>query len=510
MNCIEIPIMDNILSVKQLNQKLRQVLDTKFPFVWVKGEITNCARPSSGHIYFSLKDGDDLLNCVWFRQNQKAQAFDPMTGEVWEDGPRKSLAPTLRDGQEIICAGRLSIYAPRGQYQLIVELTQETGTGQLYAAFEALKKKLAYEGLFESTHKKSLPKKIKNIALITAPSGAVIKDFLRISKNRGLTSCIHLYPSLVQGEGASQMLVNALSQAQNDYFTHGEKKEKADVIVLIRGGGSIQDLWAFNDEALARAIYACKIPVITGIGHEPDHSIADYVADLSVATPSHAAQILWKEHSVFAQQIDDIECTLSDVLLSLFHNHDTKLNHITKNLLLLSPQNQLRTQTEQTKNLFTRLQNSILRNYYFEDMRMRNLAQSLKSVRPHLLHEQTKINNLQKDLSRNIVNIVEKKTQTWNELNKNLMRQHKASYSDYKQLIDNIALQLELHSPLAPLEKGYVLVETTSKDGKKNILRSTHDIQIDDKLRLNFKDGSVDTIAKKIHINSVSKTNDTI
>lgn len=492
--------MDNVLSVRELNQKLRQVLDIKFPFVWVKGEITNCARPSSGHMYFSLKDGDDLLNCVWFRKNQSPQAFDPMTGEVWEDGPKASIASSLRDGQEIICAGRLTVYAPRGQYQLIVEIAQETGTGQLYASFEALKKKLASEGLFDAKHKKTLPKKIKNIAVITAPSGAVIKDFLRISSNRGMNSHIHLYPSLVQGDNAAKMLINALTQAQNDYFGTN-KKEKADVIVLIRGGGSIQDLWAFNDEALARAIHACPIPIITGIGHEPDHSIADYVADISVATPSHAAQILWQERSILMQQIDDVERHMTDAINSLFYHYETQVNHATKNILLLSPQNKLKNQIEQTKNLFIRLQNATLRNYDFENMRAKNLIQSLKSVYPPLTHENTKVENLQKELQRNIIHVLDKKEQAWYKLDDSVKQAGKTIYTHSNQLLENISLQLALHNPLAPLEKGYILVEKKLEDGQNIVLRSISDVQINDKLSLNFKDGSVDTVAEKVYKN---------
>lgn len=490
--------MDNVLSVRELNQKLRQVLDIKFPFVWVKGEITNSARPSSGHIYFSLKDGDDLLNCVWFRKSQNPQTFDPMTGEVWEDGPKESIASSLRDGQEIICAGRLTIYAPRGQYQLVVELAQETGTGQLYASFEALKKKLASEGLFDAKHKKTLPKKIKNIALITAPSGAVIKDFLRISSNRGMNSYIHLYPSLVQGDGATKMLIEALKQAQSDYFD-SNKKEKADVIVLIRGGGSIQDLWAFNDEALTRAIHACPIPVVTGIGHEPDHSIADYVADISAATPSHVAQILWQERNVLMQQIDDVERNITDLTNNLLYHYETQLNHATKNIFLLSPQNKLKSQIEQTKSLFERLNNATLRNYNFENMRTKNLIQSLKGVYPSVVYEKTKVDSLQKELHRNISHVLEKKEQVWCKLDESIKQEGKALYAYYNQLLENINLQLALHNPLAPLEKGYILVEKQSDNGEKAVLRSINDVQINDKLCLNFKDGFVDTIAEKVY-----------
>ncbi len=277
--------MDNILSVRELTERLRRMVEQRFPFVWVRGETTNLSRPSSGHLYFSLREGADLLNCVWFRgQQRESESFDPLTGEVWEGGPRPGIAATLENGREIICAGRLSVYGPRGGHQLIVELAQEAGQGLLAAALEELKRKLAARGYFDQSRKRPLPACPERVALVTAPTGAAVRDFIRISSERGLGSSIRIYPSPVQGDDAPPLLAEAIGQANAEAW--------ADLIVLIRGGGSLQDLWAFNDERVARAIFESRLPVLTGVGHEIDHSIADFVADRSAATPSHAAQML--------------------------------------------------------------------------------------------------------------------------------------------------------------------------------------------------------------------------
>ena len=274
--------MDNILSVRELTERLRQVVEQRFPYAWVRGEVTNLSRPSSGHVYFSLKEGDALLGCVWFAGRQKThERFDPLTGEVWEGGPKPSLAHSLENGQEIVCAGRLSVYGPRGAYQMLVDLAQETGRGRWYLAFEELKRSLAAQGFFDQSRKRPIPDSPRRVALITAPTGAAVRDFIRIAADRGLGAGIRIYPTPVQGDDAPPRIVAALEEANRQGW--------AEVAVLIRGGGSIQDLWAFNDERVARAVFASRLPVLTGVGHEIDHSIADFVADKAAATPSHTA-----------------------------------------------------------------------------------------------------------------------------------------------------------------------------------------------------------------------------
>ena len=250
----------SILTVRQLTAQIKDAVESGFPYVWVRGEVTNVSRPSSGHIYFSLKDENALLQAVWFKGSQKErETFDPLTGEVFEDGPRMSLARTLRNGQQVICAGRLTVYAPRGGYQLVVELAQDSGEGQLHLALEALKRKLAEKGYFSLERKRPIPEHPHRVAVITAPSGAAIRDFLRLSGERGTGCEIRIHPVPVQGDDAPPCIAEALDDEN--------RRGWADVLVLIRGGGSLQDLWAFNDERVAGAVYRSRIPVVAGIGH---------------------------------------------------------------------------------------------------------------------------------------------------------------------------------------------------------------------------------------------------
>ena len=340
--------MDSILSVRQVTEKVKQAVEARFPYVWVQGEVTNLSRPSSGHVYFSLKEGEYLLNCVWFRGQQKDEAFDPFTGEVWENGPQPSVARTMENGQTLICAGHLTVYGARGQYQMVVDLAQTAGLGLWHQEFEALKRRLDAEGLFSAEHKRPIPREPKRVAVVTAPGGAAIRDFIRIAGERGLGAEIRIYPSPVQGEEAPPRLVEALRQAGEDGW--------AEVIVLIRGGGSVQDLWAFNDERVARAVYASPIPVLAGIGHEIDHSITDFTADFSAATPSHTAQLLWQERRVFEQYVDGVEMALAQAMERRLETLAAQLEHKGRALSLLSPLEKLRFQEEKLASALHRME----------------------------------------------------------------------------------------------------------------------------------------------------------
>lgn len=304
--------MSAIFSVSELTRSVKNLLEAEFPFVWVRGQVTNLARPASGHIYFTLTDGDAALSVVWFKSSQSSakpvqqgvEKVNPLTGEVEEEEGGTALAGNaIEDGMEILCAGRLNVYEPRGQYQLVAELVQGQGVGDLAVAFEALKKKLSEKGYFEADRKIAIPRNPKRVAVVTSPSGAAIRDFLRIANTRGTGSEIRIYPSLVQGDRAPEQIASALDQADTDDW--------AEVAVLIRGGGSLEDLWAFNTEPVADAIFRARLPVITGVGHEPDVSIADFVADKRAATPSHVAQELWPRREMLAQQLDDLEISLT-------------------------------------------------------------------------------------------------------------------------------------------------------------------------------------------------------
>ncbi|MDR2076292.1 MAG: exodeoxyribonuclease VII large subunit, partial [Desulfovibrio sp.] len=232
--------MDNacIYTVSALTEAVRNALEGTFPFVWVRGQVVNLARPQSGHLYFSLRDEESSLAAVWFKGQQKDNdRFDPLTGEVYEDGPRPGPAASLENGQELICAGRLRLYAPRGIYQLVVEMAQKTGLGRLHEEFERLRRHLAGLGYFAPERKRPLPENPARVAVITAPTSAALTDFLRIAQDRGTGACLHIHPSPVQGDAAPAGLIAALERVIAEGW--------AQVVVFLRGGGSLEDLWAF-------------------------------------------------------------------------------------------------------------------------------------------------------------------------------------------------------------------------------------------------------------------------
>lgn len=289
-----------ILTISELTRALRSQIEERFAYVWVRGQVTNVSRPASGHVYFSLRDDNASLACVWFKPRGAAtrqDLFDPLTGEVFEDGPRQSLAERLDNGQEIICSGRMSVYAPRGSYQLVVEFGQEEGMGRLHAEFEALKARLAEQGYFDVARKRPLPRLPRRVAVITSPAAAALQDFLSTASQAGPGAEIRIYPALVQGEEAPPQIVRAIEQANADHW--------AQLIVLIRGGGSLEDLWAFNSPLVAEAVFHSGLPVLAGIGHEVDTSLADLTADVRAITPTHAGRLIWPERLELMQQVDE-------------------------------------------------------------------------------------------------------------------------------------------------------------------------------------------------------------
>lgn len=262
----------HILSVSELTAHLKNILESSFSDIWVEGELSNLSIPQSGHAYFSLKDEQSQIRAVLFRSSQRFLKF------------------TLQHGMQVTCRGRVSVYEPRGEYQLIVEYIEPKGVGALQLAFEQLKKRLAQEGLFDAEKKKPLPILPHCIGIVTSPTGAAIRDMLRVIKRRHPKMEILLYPVPVQGPDAAPAIVEAIR-----YFN---REKTTDVIIIGRGGGSLEDLWAFNEEAVARAIHASRIPIISAVGHETDYTISDFVADLRAPTPSAAAEmvVLTEEH----------------------------------------------------------------------------------------------------------------------------------------------------------------------------------------------------------------------
>lgn len=436
----------SILTVRQLTDALRDTVEASFPFVWVRGEVSNLSRPGSGHVYFSLKDSDSLLNCVWFKGQQRGpERFDPLTGEVFEGGPRPSLAHSMQNGQQILCAGRITIYAPRGSYQLVVELGQEAGKGELHAAFEALRQSLMARGFFAQERKRSLPYNPQRVAVITAPTGAVIHDFLRIAGTRGCGADIRIHPVPVQGAAAAPAIASALRVANAEGW--------AEAIVLIRGGGSLEDLWAFNEEAVAEAVFQSGIPVLAGIGHEVDVSMADMTADVRAATPTHAAQLLWPSREDMAQQVDAWEDGLVQSGERHVERHERDLLRREQALNWLSPARALARREEQ-----------------FE-----NRVQRLLRCGTHLWQG---------------------RTDRWERLAEGLPLAVERLCRHREDRLEHVRIVLDSLSPLAPLERGYALVRKKAVrgmgDSKGKLLRSVRDAAPGDTLYIQLHDGGMD------------------
>lgn len=299
----------------ELNREVRLHIEAGFPRLWLSGEISNLARPASGHLYFTLKDERAQIRCALFKGNASGMGFRP------------------ENGMQVLVRGRLSLYEPRGDYQLIADGMLEAGAGALARAFEALKKKLDDEGLFDKAHKQALPRWPERISIVTSPSGAAIRDILQTLQRRWPRAKVRIYPSQVQGEGAPAELIRALSAADRHGF--------GPVIVLARGGGSLEDLWAFNDEGLARAIHACSTPIISGVGHETDFTIADFVADLRAPTPTAAAVAATPDGPELLVQLGRQESRLSRAVEQILQRQMQRLDHADGRLRQQHPERKL-------------------------------------------------------------------------------------------------------------------------------------------------------------------------
>ncbi|MEX0709192.1 MAG: exodeoxyribonuclease VII large subunit [Woeseia sp.] len=317
------------LTVSELNRQARQLLERGFATVQVEGELSNLARPASGHLYFTLKDSSAQIRCAYFRQRQR--------------GPTIRLA----DGDQVLATGRVSIYEARGDYQLIVEQLEPAGEGELRRRFEALKKKLAAEGLFDEAIKQPLPALPRCIGVITSPAGAAIRDILSILKRRFPAIPVIIYPSAVQGAAAIPELLAALDSAV--------RRDECDVLIIGRGGGSLEDLWAFNDEGLARALHACPIPVVSAVGHEVDFTIADFVADLRAPTPSGAAEQVVPDQAAWQRSLQALAERLNAHIGRRLEARQQQLDWLAKRLAQGSPAATVARQSERLAHLRLRL-----------------------------------------------------------------------------------------------------------------------------------------------------------
>ena len=459
--------MSRIFTVTELAAQVRESLEGAFPFVWVRGQVSNLSRPASGHVYFSLKDEGALLNAVWFcNERRGASGFDPFTGEVFEGGARPHLALTMEEGREVLAAGRVSLYGPRGACQLVVDLLQDAGVGALQREFELLRLELESKGWFATERKRPLPVNPQRVAVVTSLEGAALRDFLRIAAPRGLGGCIRIYPTLVQGAEAPAGIVRALEAVNAQGW--------AEVAVLIRGGGSLEDLWAFNDRAVAEGVFNSRVPVLSGVGHEVDVTICDLVADLRAATPSHAAQLLWTEREIFAQEVDEADIFLRRALARGLERCAERLDLLVRGLAWLSPRRGLEASWERLRALAERF----LRARLFKLDALEAAVERCERV-------------LRPDYPARRAELYGERLEN---LSGRLLGALRHGIVLKENAVTGPAAALRALDPYLPLERGYSLAHLPN--GK--LLRSVGDVKPGVALNVALRDGRVDAVVREV------------
>jgi len=328
-----LPLARQVWTVSQLTSRIKEILEESFPGIWIEGEISNFRQPASGHMYFTLKDEASQISAVMFRSANRTLRFRP------------------EDGLAVLAFGTVSVYERRGEYQINVEYLEPKGVGALQLAFEQLKEKLAEEGLFDPAHKKPIPLLPQRIGVITSATGAAIRDILQVLHRRVANIEVVLYPVQVQGETATEEIAVGIEEMN--------RWRGIEVLIVGRGGGSIEDLWAFNEERVARAIFASQIPIISAVGHETDYTIADFVADVRAPTPSAAAEMVVSHKDQLRQRIDEFAGRILSSLRLYLQSHATSLSHLRGRLQIFSPAGMLRVQREKFQSLEERLHRAL-------------------------------------------------------------------------------------------------------------------------------------------------------
>ncbi|AIT63364.1 exodeoxyribonuclease VII large subunit [Coxiella burnetii] len=343
-----------IYTVSQLNTEARLLLEERFQKIWITGEISNLSRPASGHLYFSLKDERAQVRCAFFRNYHRQLNFNP------------------ENGHHVLVQAEISLYEARGDFQLIVTQMQAAGSGALQIAFEKLKQRLEKEGLFAPENKKPIPLFPTTIGVITSSSGAAIRDVLKVLNRRFPTISVIVYPSLVQGDKAAEQIAHAIKKA--------DSREECDVLLVVRGGGSLEDLWPFNEERVARAIFSCEIPVVTGVGHEIDFTIADFVADHRAATPSAAAEMVSPNRKEWLQHVHSFQRRLQHFINTHLRHYQLQLRHLITRLQ--RPDQRLESQRRQIEALQHRLMMAMDYDFNRRQQNLAAKAQALQTMSP--------------------------------------------------------------------------------------------------------------------------------
>jgi len=440
-----------VLTVSQLNNRARLLLEDVFAQVWVEGEISNLAKPASGHIYFTLKDKNAQVRCALFRQNALR------------------VRQALRDGLAVKVRGRVSLFEGRGDYQLILDNVEPAGDGSLRLAFEALKEKLTAEGLFDASAKRALPAHPQRIGIVSSPTGAVIRDIISVFRRRAPQVSLTLVPTPVQGREATEQIVRALALADRGGF---------DALILARGGGSLEDLWCFNEEAVARAVAACETPIVSAVGHETDVSIADFVADVRAPTPSAAAELLAPSSADIRQRLEGLRQRLLLRMQDRLHRDAARLTGMTQRLR--HPGERLQQQAQRIDDLEQRLLRGIDRRLCAGQERLARMDTRLAAQHPgralHLLRQRI------------------------DHLSTRLPRAMQERLNGQRLQLQGLAQTLNAVSPLATLSRGYSIL----LDDHGQAIRRSDQTQPGQRLKARLGEGELTVRVEDNHLERVT------
>lgn len=443
-------IRRDIITVTQLNRETSQLLAEHFLSVLVEGEISNATQPSSGHLYFSLKDANAQVRCAMFRTQLRRLEFKP------------------ENGKQVVVRAQVSLYEPRGDYQLIVEHIEEAGDGVLRRAFDALKLKLSEQGLFDAAHKQPLPTLPRAIGVITSPSGAAIRDILTVLRRRFAAIPVIVYPVAVQGDNAKIEIAGAIATAN--------RLKQCDVIIVGRGGGSLEDLWAFNEELVARAIYDSEIPIISAVGHETDFTIADFVADLRAATPSAAAEHVSPDQQQWLSRFIYLESRLQQQLQRKLNQKQQTLDWLSQRLQQQHPGQKLARNAQRMEELEARLTLGI-------HTKIRHMTASIEAKSAKLWQHNPAV-------------IINSHKQRQDYLSKRLAFAATHKLEQLKQRLLNSSQTLHAVSPLATLNRGYAMAIRPSSG---EIIRSTEQLKLGDIVQTRLAQGRFTSQIKNIN-----------
>ena len=433
-----------VYQVSELSNEMRRLMERSYPEIWIEGELSSLSAPASGHLYFSLKDNQSQLRCAMFKGRASINRYKPKAGDL------------------VRVRAKISVYTARGDLQCIVQHIEEAGEGLLQRRFEELKTKLNAQGLFDQAHKKDIPRLPKHIGLITSASGAAVKDILTTLKRRCPGIPVTIYPTVVQGDTAAKNIIDAI----NNSVQH----QKCDVLVLTRGGGSIEDLWCFNDEQLAQSIFNCPIPIVSGVGHEVDITIADLVADLRAPTPTAAAEMISPDTSHLLANLQSLHFRLPRSMQRLVEQKTQLIDMTTRQLV--HPRQQLKQNQLKLETSSKRISQLMQQHLFQRQNQLKQSQQRFKTPITNSSLKKQKINNLGQ-------------------------RFKLANSNNHKQLIQqfsSLSEQLHLVSPLATINRGFSI----ARDQNDKILRSKDQVEKNQMIEVQLSDGKLDCTVNEI------------